>query len=166
MSGRAILIASSLFVLTAAGCASQPSTMDVSALPGPGMGAGAGMNDRPDRKDYVPVAAMPDVHFTFDQYTLRPEAKRVLDQSAAWLKSRPQALLMIEGHCDERGTSEYNFALGERRAKASMDYLVGRGVDARRIQVVSMGEEHPTCQSATEACWAKNRRAHFLVKGQ
>jgi peptidoglycan-associated lipoprotein len=175
MSGRAIVIAGCLFMLAASGCAKQPSAFDASAsaLPGAardGMGSGSGVganaDERPDAREYVAVPEMPDVHFAFDQYALRPEAKRVLDAGAAWLKARPDAKLMIEGHCDERGTGEYNFALGERRAKTSKDYLVSRGIDARRIAVVSYGEERPVCHDAKESCWLKNRRAHFLVKGQ
>ena len=175
MSGRTIVIASCLLMVASAGCAKQPSAWDpsASAMPGAvrdGMGAGAGAgsngDDRPDAREYVAVAELPDVHFAFDQYSLRPEAKRVLDAGAAWLKARPEAKLMIEGHCDERGTGEYNFALGERRAKTSKDYLVSRGIDARRIAVVSFGEERPMCADHKESCWLKNRRAHFLVKGQ
>jgi peptidoglycan-associated lipoprotein len=161
-----IVVASSLLVLAAAGCAKHPAMETAgSALPGGqnGMGYDA---QRPDRNEYAPVAAMPDIHFAFDQYALRPEAKHALESSAMWLKARPQALLMIEGHCDERGTNEYNLSLGEKRAKASKDYLVSRGVDARRISVVSFGEEQPLCQEHGEACWTKNRRAHFLVKGE
>ena len=163
MKGRAFVIAGSLLVLAAAGCAKHPA-MDTSAsaLPGNAQGWDA---DRPDRNAYKPVAEMPDIHFAFDQYALRPEAKRVLEASASWLKARPQALLMIEGHCDERGTNEYNLVLGEERAKASKDYLVSRGIDARRISVVSLGEEQPLCHDHQEGCWAKNRRAHFMMKG-
>jgi len=72
--------------------------------------------------------------------------------------------LLIEGHCDERGTNEYNLALGERRAKATMNYLVSQGIQANRITIISYGEERPICTEKTEACWAKNRRANFLVK--
>ena len=171
MSGRTIVIASCLLMAAAAGCAKSPSAFDpsASAMPGSvrdGMGAGSHADERPDAREYVAVAELPDVHFAFDQYSLRPEAKRVLDAGAAWLKARPEAKLMIEGHCDERGTGEYNFALGERRAKTSKDYLVSRGIDARRIAVVSFGEERPMCADHKESCWLKNRRAHFLVKGQ
>jgi peptidoglycan-associated lipoprotein len=74
--------------------------------------------------------------------------------------------VLIEGHCDERGTNEYNLALGERRAKATMNYLVGQGVQANRITIISYGKERPTCTEHSEACWAKNRRAHFLVKAR
>jgi peptidoglycan-associated lipoprotein len=72
--------------------------------------------------------------------------------------------VLIEGHCDERGTNEYNLALGERRAKSTMNYLVSQGVQASRITIISYGEERPVCNEKTEECWAKNRRAHFLVK--
>ena len=72
--------------------------------------------------------------------------------------------MLIEGHCDERGTNEYNLALGERRAKSTMNYLVSQGIQASRITIISYGEERPVCTEKTEECWAKNRRAHFLVK--
>jgi peptidoglycan-associated lipoprotein len=74
--------------------------------------------------------------------------------------------VLIEGHCDERGTDEYNLALGERRARSAMNYLTSRGVAKERMSVVSYGEERPLCKEKTEACWAQNRRAHFLVKAQ
>ena len=89
---------------------------------------------------------------------------RILDTNAAWLKSNPNHLVLIEGHADERGTNEYNLALGERRAKSTMNYLVSQGVQANRITIISYGEERPACTEKTEECWAKNRRAHFLVK--
>ena len=95
---------------------------------------------------------------------VRPADKGTLDENAKWLQSNQSALLLIEGHTDERGTNEYNLALGERRAKATRDYLVSVGIDAGRITVISYGEERPVCTDKTEACWAKNRRAHFLVK--
>src|SRR5262249_4381106 len=109
-------------------------------------------------------AALADVYFDFDKYAIRPDAARTLDASIAWLKSNPTALVMIEGHCDERGTNAYNMALGERRAHAAQGYLVARGVSAQRITTISYGEERPTCSERTEACWAKNRRDHFLTK--
>jgi peptidoglycan-associated lipoprotein len=110
------------------------------------------------------VADLPDIYFDFDRYDLRPDAQRLLLAHAVWLRSKTRDLVLIEGHCDERGTSEYNLALGERRARAAMTYLVSRGVDARRIAIVSHGEHRPQCRERTEACWAKNRRAHFLLK--
>ena len=109
-------------------------------------------------------AALADVRFDFDQAIIRAGDAKILDASTAWLKAHPTQLLLIEGHCDERGTIEYNLALGERRAKAAMTYLVSHGVDARRITLVSYGKERPLCTEKTRSCWARNRRDHFLVK--
>ena len=95
---------------------------------------------------------------------MRSEDTKILDANATWLKTNSNMLVLVEGHCDERGTNEYNLALGERRAKAAMNYLVSQGVQASRITIISYGEERPACTEKTEACWAKNRRAHFLVK--
>ena len=106
-----------------------------------------------------------DVFFDFDKYDVRPNDAKILDTNAAWLKSNDN-LVLIEGHCDERGTNEYNLALGERRAKATMNYLVSQGVQASRITIISYGKERPTCTEHTESCWAQNRRAHFLVKAR
>ena len=96
----------------------------------------------------------------------RPGDARTLDANAAWLKASASQLLLVEGHCDERGTNEYNVALGDRRAKAAMNYLVAQGVRANRITVISYGEERPLCTEHNEACWSQNRRAHFLVRPQ
>ena len=122
------------------------------------------MRSRPDVSQYVATANLPDTFFDFDKHDIRPEAAKTLDASAAWLKGNARALVLIEGHADERGTNEYNLALGERRALATMHYLVSHGVDARRITVLSYGEERPQCSQHGESCWAKNRRAHFLFK--
>ena len=119
---------------------------------------------RPAVQDFAAVAALADVFFDFDKYDIRPSDARTLDSNANWLKSNPNHLVLIEGHCDERGTNEYNLALGERRAKSTMNYLVSQGVQANRITIISYGEERPQCTEHTESCWAKNRRAHFLVK--
>jgi peptidoglycan-associated lipoprotein len=119
---------------------------------------------RPDVKEFAAIADLKDIHFDFDKYDIRPGDAKVLDGNAGWLKSNPNHLVLIEGHCDERGTNEYNLALGERRAKSTMNYLVSQGVQASRITIISYGEERPLCNEKTEECWAKNRRAHFLVK--
>jgi peptidoglycan-associated lipoprotein len=119
---------------------------------------------RPVPKEFMAVAALKEVYFDFDKYDIRPEDAKTLDANATWLKSNGDNLVLIEGHCDERGTNEYNLALGERRAKATMNYLVSQGIQANRITIISYGEERPVCTEKTEACWAKNRRANFLVK--
>jgi peptidoglycan-associated lipoprotein len=112
------------------------------------------------------VDALKDIFFDFDKYNIRPGDAKVLDANASWLKENGNQLLLIEGHCDERGTAEYNLALGERRAKAAMGYLVAQGVQANRITIISYGKERPSCTEHNEACWARNRRAHFLVKAR
>ena len=111
-------------------------------------------------------ANVKDVYFDFDRYDVRQVDMKILDANAEYLKAKPGLLLIIEGNTDERGTNEYNMALGERRARATMTYLTSRGVAANRMSLVSFGEERPVCGEHAEACWAKNRRAHFLVKAQ
>jgi peptidoglycan-associated lipoprotein len=123
-----------------------------------------GSTARPSPKEFVSVPELKDIHFDFDKYDIRPGDAKVLDSNASWLKSNPDQLLLIEGHCDERGTNEYNLALGERRAKATMNYLVSQGVQANRITIISYGEERPLCTEHSESCWSQNRRSHFLVK--
>ena len=119
----------------------------------------------PRPSEFSENANLKDVFFDFDKYDIRPGDAKILDTDAAWLKSNND-LVLIEGHCDERGTNEYNLALGERRAKSTMNYLVAQGVQASRITIISYGEERPTCTEHSEDCWAKNRRAHFLVKAR
>jgi peptidoglycan-associated lipoprotein len=104
-----------------------------------------------------------DVHFDFDKYEIQEKAKPVLQKIASWLLKNPAAKILIEGHCDSRGTSEYNLALGDRRARAARDYLVALGIPSGKIEMISYGKENPICTEETEECWAKNRRAHFVV---
>lgn len=118
---------------------------------------------RPPVSDFSAQPALQDVHFDFDKYDIRAGDAAILDGHARWLKSHASDLVLIEGHADERGTNEYNLALGDRRAKATMNYLVSRGVRAERITVISYGEERPLCIEHEASCWAKNRRAHFMV---
>jgi len=150
----------------------QPSTMAPSepgssapatATPAPATAAPAA---RPAPAEFRADDNLKDIFFDFDKYDIRPTDAKILDANASWLKSNANHLVLIEGHCDERGTNEYNLALGERRAKSTMNYLVSQGVQASRITIISYGEERPTCTQKTEECWAKNRRAHFLVKAR
>ena len=106
------------------------------------------------------------IHFDFDKFDIRRQDAKILDDNASWLQAHPQHTLLIEGHCDERGTNEYNLALGDRRARATRDYLVARGIAASRILTVSYGEERPQCSDRNEKCWAQNRAARFLTKAQ
>ncbi len=106
---------------------------------------------------------IPDVHFDFDKYNLRPDAQEILKKGApAYLKYRDYKLV-VEGHCDERGTAEYNLALGEKRAMEAAKYLVNLGIEKERIRTISYGKEMPLDKGHDEAAWAKNRRAHFVV---
>ena len=107
-----------------------------------------------------------DIHFDYDSAELRDADRQVLSTNAEFLKSHDYIKVTVEGHCDERGTVEYNLALGERRARNAYDYLVSLGVAADRLKTVSYGKEIPLCQESGETCWARNRRAHFAITGK
>ena len=105
---------------------------------------------------------MKTIHFEFDSFNLTADARATLKSNAAWLKANPSSLVEIEGHCDERGTTEYNLALGAKRARAAMDYLAALGVNSARMKTVSYGEELPACREGSEACYQRNRRDRFV----
>ena len=150
-------------VLLLTGCPKRPSP--TGSVPAPGGGTAASSAAAlPPPREFASTEELEDVHFDFDKYNIRPEDKKVLGADAAWLKAHVNDLILIEGHCDERGTNEYNLALGERRAKVTMTYLIGQGVQASRFTLISYGKERPMCAEHDEGCWAKNRRAHLLVK--
>jgi len=177
-----------ILALALVGCVKQPSATTGASAPAPGgavgmtvspgamqaasatAGGGAGRTTsgsgatRPVLDGFRVAADLADIHFEFDRADVREADMPKLDTNAGWLKSNADQLLLIEGHCDERGTTEYNTALGDRRAKATKNYLVSRGVPASRITVISYGKERPICVQPGGECWAQNRRAHFLVK--
>jgi peptidoglycan-associated lipoprotein len=172
-----------LLALVNTGCArmmaqsedgSTPGSGGMSGSSGSGSGggmtragrSGGGMAERPPVKEFHPATEMIDIHFEFDRYQIRSEDESSLQSNATWLRSNKNYLVLIEGHSDERGTPEYNVALGERRAKTAQNYLVSHGIDSRRISIISYGEHRQQCTDATENCWAKNRRAHFRIKMQ
>jgi len=105
-----------------------------------------------------------DIYFEYDQSRLLPAAREVLKKKAAWLQANPDAIILIEGHCDERGTNEYNLALGERRAHSARTFLSDLGIDASKMTTISYGEERPLDLGHSEGAWAKNRRAHFEIE--
>jgi peptidoglycan-associated lipoprotein len=107
-----------------------------------------------------------DINFDFDQYTLKPEARDILKGNAAWLTKKTGSRLTIEGNCDERGTTEYNLALGQRRAEEAKKFLVELGIDEKIIKTISYGKEKPLDPGQNEEAWAKNRRDHFVVEPQ
>jgi peptidoglycan-associated lipoprotein len=107
-----------------------------------------------------------DVYFEFDQATLDASARERLSRNAEFLRAQPEYVVSIEGHCDERGTNDYNLALGTRRAVAARDFVAALGIAGKRLNALSYGEERPQCGEGTEACWARNRRAHFVITGR
>ena len=118
---------------------------------------------RPAPAEFTETAELKNVYFDFDESAIRPDEAKTLEANAAWLKSHDM-LVLIEGQCDERGTEAYNLALGDRRASATKNYLAAYGIATNRITTLSLGKERPVCTEHSEACWAQNRRAHFLVK--
>ena len=104
-----------------------------------------------------------DIHFKFDKYDLDNNSRAILKGNADYLKHNPSLQIEVHGHCDERGTNNYNIALGERRAHSTKTYLVSQGVNSKRVRVISFGEEKPFCLDSNETCWYQNRRAHFMV---
>ncbi len=178
-----------LLALFFVGCPRRPVTTTTTAAPAPGApppatpgripeapapavpvptpaGTPPAPTAPPPPKEFTAIEALKDIHFDFDKSDIRPGDVNILDENAKWMKENPDYLILIEGHCDERGTNEYNLALGERRAKSTMNFLVSQGVQANRITLISYGEERPLCTEHNEACWAQNRRAHFLVKAR
>jgi peptidoglycan-associated lipoprotein len=111
-------------------------------------------------------AVLLPVYFDFDKYNMRSDQTSRLDQNAKWLKKNPTARIRIEGNCDERGSNEYNLALGERRANSAKDYFTNMGIAPERIETLSYGEERPLCPEHDEECWSKNRRADFVMTGK
>ena len=104
-----------------------------------------------------------EIYFDFDRYDLKPDARATLKANADWLKANPSQRVEVEGHCDERGTSEHNLALGAKRAQAAKDYLVSLGIAAERLSTISYGEELPVCKEHNDECWQKNRRDRFVI---
>jgi len=128
-----------------------------SAAATPPSAAGAGEAEK------AKESPLKDVFFDFDKSVIRADAKQSLDGNVRWLKANPHATIVIEGHCDERGTREYNLALGQRRAKSVHDHLVAAGINARRIRTTSYGKERPFALGHDESAWMWNRRAHFVI---
>jgi peptidoglycan-associated lipoprotein len=121
---------------------------------------------RPRAEDYVAVPELKPVYFDFDKAALRPDAVDALTNNTTWLKANADALVLIEGNCDERGTAEYNLALGDRRAKSAMEYLEANGIPKERLSTISYGKERPVCTQDTEECKNQNRRADFRIKSR
>ncbi len=160
-----------MILMLGAGCAKKKVEAEPMAQPATSEKAGEtvkGEDMEAAAKKKAMQAAMDTItneriYFDFDKFELKAESKTVLAKKAELLKKYPAFKVLIEGHCDERGTEEYNLGLGEKRAKVAMEFLVIQGVDVSRLKIVSYGEERPTCTEKTESCWSKNRRDEFKV---
>jgi peptidoglycan-associated lipoprotein len=130
----------------------------------PSSNAGRQMDEIRAEQAASSAAGLRDVFFAYDSWTISEEERQALNRDAEWMKSNPSALVKVEGHCDERGTSAYNLVLGDKRAKAARNYLVELGVGANRLSVVSYGKERPSCNEHAESCYQQNRRGHLVVK--
>ncbi len=106
-----------------------------------------------------------NIHFGYNDYTVQPQDSSILKANASWLQAHPDTKVQVEGNCDERGSEEYNIALGAKRAQSAKDYLTTLGIAPSRITTISYGKELPVCHESDETCWARNRRDHFVVSG-
>lgn len=118
--------------------------------------------DTPQERSMSAAEALQPVYYDFDRSSIRSDARSALRKNAEWLKANPDEKVKIEGNCDERGSNEYNLALGQRRAASAKKYLVDSGISSRRISLISYGEEKPACRESNEDCWQENRRSDFV----
>jgi len=161
MHTRIISLLGTLLLLVA--CSSPPPEAPPPAPPGgPGGGIGS-RNIVPGSQQDLEASAGDRIFFAFDRSDISPEAREILARQADWLRRYPNVTVTIEGHCDERGTREYNLALGERRAQAAKNVLVAAGIPAARISTTSYGKERPAVVGSTEEAYAQNRRAVTVV---
>ena len=149
-----------------AACAKKPVEKVATAVSAPpaAVAAPKPTGPAPDSLEYFNTVVGNSVNFGFDKYDLDAASQAKLKGQATWLKQYAARTLTVEGHCDERGTREYNLGLGDRRANAVKQFLIAEGVAANRIKTISYGKERPTCVSSDEACWAKNRRGASVVQ--
>lgn len=167
-----VLVAVGLVIaLAGVGCSSKKKGAGT-AVAGAGLGEeGLGAGSSLERYKQGTLGTgdegpLKDIHFAFDSADLDEQARATLRDNANWLKDHSQSKAEVEGHCDERGTVEYNLALGTKRASAAKEYLVALGISADRLTTISYGEELPLCHDHNEDCWQRNRRAHFVVVGE
>jgi peptidoglycan-associated lipoprotein len=146
--------------LLLAACASTPETAGDAASTGTETATTAAA---PGSREDFQINVGDRVFFDYDSYEVTPDARGQLEKQAAWLQTYPETTVTIEGHCDERGTREYNLALGERRASAVKNYLVALGIDPNRVQTISYGKERPEVLGSDDAAWSKNRRGVTVI---
>lgn len=162
-SARILALAAALVI--AAGCGSKKKAGEGVAVGEASPDAGITAKEMtfdPMGSDSGTIQGLSTIYFDYDQATLTSDSRKQLAQNAEWIKANGNVSLQIEGHCDQRGTVEYNIALGERRALSVKNYLVSLGIDSKRLSVISYGKERPVAQGDTEAAYSKNRRANFV----
>jgi peptidoglycan-associated lipoprotein len=171
LNGRSSTLVFSGLLLTlalGAGCASRKQVTTAEPAPPPAPPVEEPKSEAPPpappSEPEKPSVTLQDAFFDFDDFSLRSDAKAALDADAKYLEQNAGSNVVIEGHCDERGSVEYNLALGEKRARAAKDYLVSYGIAASRMTTISYGKERPFDPGHDETAWAKNRRAHFVSK--
>ena len=157
------------FALGVAGCSSKKTQ----SMEGVGTPTGTdNMTSHNTLEDYSKTGTiggeggpLSDIHFGYNDYTVQPQDSSILRSNASWLQAHPNANVQVEGNCDERGSEEYNIALGAKRAQSAKDYLITLGISPGRVSTISYGKELPRCQEHEESCWQQNRRDHFAVSG-
>lgn len=169
MVGRGAALVLLGLTLAVAGCSSKKTTgvdgADANKLGENGMGSTGDSSLTQLQKGTLGGANGPltDIHFGYNEYTIQPQDGSILRGNASWLQANPATRVQVEGHCDDRGSEEYNIALGAKRAQAAKDYLVTLGIPGSRVSTISYGKELPLCTEHDESCWAQNRRDHFAV---
>jgi len=138
----------------------SPSPMPASSVPP----VAAATSSEPEPVNSQDITKLEDIYFDFDQYNIRSDAQMALERNGQWILKEKNKTVLIEGHCDERGTLAYNLVLGEKRAKSAKQYLERLGIPASRLHTTSYGEVRPSCKEHSEECWKYNRRAHFIVE--
>jgi peptidoglycan-associated lipoprotein len=165
---RAMAIVGVGLMLMVAGCSSKKPAPVVDTNPNPNQLNENGSGSSTTNDDWIngtigKGGPLSDIHFGYNDYTIQEQDGSVLKSNASWLQAHPQTRVQVEGYCDERGSEEYNIALGAKRAQAGKDYLATLGISDSRMSTISYGKELPLCQDHDESCWAQNRRDHFMV---
>ncbi|HYK65838.1 MAG TPA: peptidoglycan-associated lipoprotein Pal [Patescibacteria group bacterium] len=169
MLAKAIAIVSVVAMITIAGCSKKPKPVGAENPTGSPLGEnGTGGTGGQTEQDWIngtigKGGPLSDIHFGYNDYTVQDQDGPVLKSNASWLQAHPDAKVQVQGFCDERGSEEYNIALGAKRAEAGKDYLQTLGIDASRMSTISYGKELPLCTDHDEGCWSQNRRDHFSV---
>jgi peptidoglycan-associated lipoprotein len=169
-SSHTVKFAAMAALLLLAACASKPKSMAEAPPPPPASSSSSASTDVqssviPGSEQDFKTNVGDTVHFDYDKYSVRDDDKDLLSRQAAWLQKYPQVRVTVEGHCDERGTREYNLALGARRANAVKEYLVSLGISTSRVDTISYGKERPICTESDESCYSQNRRGVTTITG-